>query len=169
MEVNVEPVGGTGGGNSSVISLSDASPRSTPKEIVVNGVSLRYPRNAQSSGFLGDLNEKQEKALSKMRQLTNEAGVDMTVLAKFSLHDDLTLLRFWRANKFDCAATMAAINVAMDWRKNKVDIVACRENCPDVVMNCHIKVIHKLYPHWHCNFDKVGRPVMYKQYVYDSP
>jgi hypothetical protein len=36
---------------------------------------------------------------------------------------------------------------------------------PEEILHIHsLNEITSMFPHWHCGYDKVGRPVIYKQY-----
>ena len=77
----------------------------------------------KASGFYNELNQTQFDALQKWKtQLKDESVID-----NFEIYDDLFLLRFLRARKFDLVKTMEMFKKFLKWRIDmKVDEL--REN-----------------------------------------
>ncbi len=127
-----------------------------------------YARSSDSSGFLGSLSDKQIKHLAALQAYVKQERIDLVNLCKYSLHDDLTLLRYLRANKFDPDKALKAIHESLKFQdEHNMDEI--RESIPDDILKCDVDKLHKIYPHWHCSFDLKGRPVIYQQYgVFDT-
>jgi hypothetical protein len=109
----------------------------------------------KASGFYNELNQTQFDALQKWKtQLKDESVID-----NFEIYDDLFLLRFLRARKFDLVKTMEMFKKFLKWRIDmKVDEL--RENYE---MENLIE-IKKVYPHGYHRTDKLGRPVYIELY-----
>ena len=81
------------------------------------------------------------------------------VIDNFEIYDDLFLLRFLRARKFDLEKTMLMFKKFLQWRIDmKVDEL--RENYE---MENLIE-IKRLYPHGYHRTDKLGRPIYIELY-----
>ena len=103
-----------------------------------------------ASGFYDQLNQMQYDNLQKFK----EALKAQNVIQNFEVYDDLYLLRFLRARKFDLEKTMLMFKNFLEWReKEKVDDI--RENF-DFNEMFEVK---KYYPHSYHKTDKTGRPI----------
>ena len=103
-----------------------------------------------ASGFYDQLNQMQYDNLQKFK----EALKTQNVIQNFDVYDDLYLLRFLRARKFDLEKTMLMFKNFLEWReKEKVDDI--RENF-DFTEMFEVK---KFYPHSYHKTDKSGRPI----------
>jgi len=99
------------------------------------------------SGYLGDCSEQQLQTLAKFRNKVHEMGCASPV------YDDVYLLRFLRARKFDLEKTLEMWNNFITWRK---------ENNVDNIMNMEFKDVEAAkehYPHLWFRTDKLGRPI----------
>ena len=109
----------------------------------------------KASGFYDQLNQAQYDALQNWKkQLADQKVVD-----NFEIYDDLYLLRFLRARKFDLEKTMLMFKKFLDWRKEK--------NVDDIRDNwefTELIEVKKLYPHGYHRTDKEGRPVYIELY-----
>jgi hypothetical protein len=124
-------------------------PISYVEEIKVNST------NPKASGFYNELNQEQYNALQKWKgQLQSE-----NVITDFSIYDDLYLLRFLRARKFDLVKTMEMFKKFLQWRVEK-QVDNLRENFQ--IQN--LIAIKKVYPHGYHRTDKIGRPVYIELY-----
>ena len=111
--------------------------------------------NPKASGFYNELNQEQYNALQKWKgQLQSE-----DVIGDFSIYDDLYLLRFLRARKFDLVKTMEMFKKFLQWRVEK-QVDNLRENFQ--IQN--LIAIKKVYPHGYHRTDKIGRPVYIELY-----
>jgi len=111
--------------------------------------------NPNASGFYTELNQAQYDALQQWKQnLTSQ-----NVLPNFDNYDDLFLLRFLRARKFDLEKTMEMFKKFLNWRiEMKVDELLLSFEIDNLVQ------IKKLYPHGYHKTDKIGRPVYIELY-----
>lgn len=115
-------------------------------------------------GFFHKLSEKQTETLMKLQRHVIDQSIDMSLLARYSLHPSLTLLRYLRANQFDLEKTISHISANVAFRKkHNIDEVLVTD--PEDILGCKMSKIQEVYPHWHCGYDKTGRPVLYKQYA----
>ena len=111
--------------------------------------------DAKASGFYDQLNQAQYDALQKWKTQLN----DEKVIDNFEIYDDLYLLRFLRARKFDLEKTMLMFKKFLQWRiEKKVDDI--REN----FQLTELIEVKKLYPHGYHRTDKIGRPVYIELY-----
>ena len=109
----------------------------------------------KASGFYDQINQSQYDALQKWKSELKEGNV----IDNFELYDDLFLLRFLRARKFDLEKTMLMFKKFLQWRIDmKVDDL--REN----YQLEHLIEIKKLYPHGYHRTDKLGRPIYIELY-----
>ena len=108
-----------------------------------------------ASGFYDQLNQTQYDALQKWK----EELVTQNVLPNLHDYDDLFLLRFLRARKFDLEKTMIMFKNFLKWR---IDM-----NVDELLKSYeleHLIEIKKLYPHGYHRTDKIGRPVYIELY-----
>ena len=126
-----------------------------PPVITYAGEIKPNSNDPKASGFYNELNQTQFDALQKWKtQLKDESVID-----NFEVYDDLFLLRFLRARKFDLVKTMEMFKKFLKWRIDmKVDEL--RENYE---MENLIE-IKKVYPHGYHRTDKLGRPVYIELY-----
>jgi len=99
------------------------------------------------SGYLGDCSEQQLQVLAKFRNKVQEMGCASPV------YDDVYLLRFLRARKFDLEKTVEMWTNFINWRK---------ENNIDDILNLEFKDVEAAkehYPHLWFRTDKLGRPI----------
>ena len=109
----------------------------------------------KASGFYDQLNQTQFDALQKWKKdLT-----DQKVLENFENYDDLFLLRFLRARKFDLEKTMLMFKKFLQWRIDmKVEEINQSYELENLIE------IKKLYPHGYHRTDKLGRPIYIELY-----
>ena len=126
-----------------------------PAPITYIGQVKVNSENPKASGFYDELNQTQYDALQTWKaQLT-----DGKIIDNFEIYDDLFLLRFLRARKFDLEKTMEMFKKFLNWRIEK-NVDDLREN---YVLENLIE-IKKLYPHGYHRTDKLGRPVYIELY-----
>lgn len=108
-----------------------------------------------ASGFYNELNQSQFDALQQWKSnLTSQ-----NVLPNFDNYDDLFLLRFLRARKFDLEKTMEMFKKYLKWRIDmKVDEINQSFEMDNIIQ------IKKLYPHGYHQTDKQGRPIYIELY-----
>ena len=108
-----------------------------------------------ASGIYDQLNQTQYDALQKLK----EELLTQNVLPNLHDYDDLFLLRFLRARKFDLEKTMIMFKNFLKWR---IDM-----NVDELLRSYeleHLIEIKKLYPHGYHRTDKIGRPVYIELY-----
>lgn len=116
----------------------------------IGEVRVTAEKNKKASGFWDELNEDQFAALKKFK----ESLISEHVLENLDKYDDLYLLRFLRARKFDLEKTMVMFKKFIQWRiDTKVDEI--RDNFEFT----EIFEVKKLYPHSYHKTDKIGRPI----------
>ena len=128
--------------------------------------SFSYPAGTpgfDGPGFYFTLSSSQRSLLRELRSWLREEVIAPEVLNAHALHPDLTLLRYLRANKFDFEKTCQHISRNALWREESA-VNGLLELDPEQVLGCTMEEMQTYLPHWHCGFDKTGRPVIYKQY-----
>lgn len=109
----------------------------------------------KASGFYDQLNQSQYDALQKWKTELK----DQKVIDNFEVYDDLFLLRFLRARKFDLEKTMLMFKKFLQWRIDmKVEEINNSYELENLIE------IKKLYPHGYHRTDKLGRPVYIELY-----
>ena len=109
----------------------------------------------KASGFYDQLNQTQFDALQKWKSTL----LSENVLPNFDNYDDLFLLRFLRARKFDLEKTMEMFKKFLKWRIDmKVEEINQSYELENLIQ------IKKLYPHGYHRTDKIGRPVYIELY-----
>ena len=109
----------------------------------------------KASGFYDQLNQTQFDALQKWKSTL----LSENVLPNFDDYDDLFLLRFLRARKFDLEKTMEMFKKFLKWRIDmKVEEINQSYELENLIQ------IKKLYPHGYHRTDKIGRPVYIELY-----
>ncbi|BGP56736.1 cytosolic factor, phosphatidylinositol/phosphatidylcholine transfer protein [Rhodotorula sphaerocarpa] len=114
------------------------------------------PTRVAFSGHLGHLSSTQEKALNDFKAALEEHGYytpakgDDTPASV----DDVTLVRFLRARKFDVQGAYAQFTASEDWRRSEhIDELYDQFSLPEFEM------ARQLYPQWTGRRDKSGLPV----------
>jgi hypothetical protein len=111
--------------------------------------------NPKASGFYDELNKEQYDALQKWKTQLKDGNI----IDNFEIYDDLFLLRFLRARKFDIEKTMAMFKKFLQWRIDmKVEEINTSYELENLIE------IKKLYPHGYHRTDKLGRPVYIELY-----
>ena len=111
--------------------------------------------NPKASGFYNELNQTQFDALQQWKTQLK----DQNVIDNFEIYDDLFLLRFLRARKFDLVKTMEMFKKFLQWRIDmKVDELRETYEMDNLIE------IKKVYPHGYHHTDKLGRPVYIELY-----
>jgi hypothetical protein len=112
-------------------------------------ITLNLNNNPKATGFIHDLNKSQYETLLKFKEkLRNE-----NIIQDFTYYDDLYMLRFLRARKFDLEKSFIMITDFFKWRaKENVDQAEHFEY-PELME------VKKLYPHTYHKTDKLGRPI----------
>ena len=109
----------------------------------------------KASGFYDQLNQTQFDALQKWKSTL----LSENVLPNFDDYDDLFLLRFLRARKFDLEKTMEMFKKFLKWRIDmKVEEINQSYELENLIQ------IKKLYPHGYHRTDKIGRPIYIELY-----
>lgn len=124
-----------------------------------------FPHNSPEgapSGTFGNLTEPQETALSTLKTTIEEkiaanAEKESEIINKERC-DDLTLLRFLRARKFDVALAYDMFFNCQKWRhEKKIDTI---------IQDFHYEekpIVARYYPQYYHKNDKEGRPVYYEE------
>ena len=112
-------------------------------------------QDPKASGFYDQLNQDQYNALQKWKEQLKTGNV----IDNFEIYDDLFLLRFLRARKFDLEKTMEMFKKFLQWRIDMhVDELRESYELENLIE------IKKLYPHGYHRTDKLGRPVYIELY-----
>ena len=109
----------------------------------------------KASGFYDQINQTQYDALQKWKAQLKDGNI----IQDFVLYDDLFLLRFLRARKFDLVKTMEMFKKFLKWRID-MHVDELRENF-EIENLIEIK---RLYPHGYHRTDKLGRPIYIELY-----
>ena len=126
-----------------------------PAPITYVGEIKPNSTDPKASGFYDQLNQAQFDALQKWKGELKE----QKVIDNFEVYDDLFLLRFLRARKFDLEKTMLMFKKFLQWRiDTKVDEISQSYEIENLIE------IKKLYPHGYHRTDKLGRPVYIELY-----
>jgi hypothetical protein len=126
-----------------------------PAPITYVGEIKANSENPKASGFYDELNKEQFDALQKWKEQLKEGNV----VESFEIYDDLFLLRFLRARKFDLEKTMLMFKNFLKWRIDmKVDELRETYEMENLIQ------IKKLYPHGYHRTDKIGRPIYIELY-----
>ena len=107
-------------------------------------------KDKNASGFYDQLNQQQYDALQKWKQEL----LSKNITSDFTTYDDLYLLRFLRARKFDLEKTTIMFQKFLKWRQDeKVDELRTSFNFSEILE------VKKIYPHGYHKVDKMGRPL----------
>ena len=126
-----------------------------PAPITYVGEVKANSTNPKASGFYDELNQTQFDALQKWKSQLKEGNV----IDNFEIYDDLFLLRFLRARKFDLEKTVLMFKKFLQWRID-MNVDDLREN----YQLEHLIEVKKLYPHGYHRTDKIGRPIYIELY-----
>ena len=117
-----------------------------PAPITYVGEVKPNSTDPKASGFYDQLNQSQFDALQKWKAELKEGNV----IDNFEIYDDLFLLRFLRARKFDLEKTMEMFKKFLQWRIDmKVDEIRETYEIENLIqiksLNIKIKEIYWLY------------------------
>jgi hypothetical protein len=112
-------------------------------------ISVPLNDNPEASGFIHDLNKKQYEILIKFRDRLAKDKI----IEDFSYFNDLYLLRFLRARKFEMDKSFLMISDFFKWRQKENVEEAVNFDYPELLE------VKKLYPHTYHRTDKMGRPI----------
>jgi len=108
--------------------------------------------NPNATGFFSDINKSQYNTLLKWKDILK----DKAIITDWVFYNDLFLLRFLRARKFEIDNTHTMFMKYINWRKdNGVDDIETY----DFTEKLKIK---EIYPHGYHKTDKLGRPLLFK-------
>lgn len=111
-------------------------------------VDAKPKKDKDYTGFPGDCNNEQLKALEEFRMIVAGMGLGNPP------YDDAYLLRFLRARKFDIKKTDLMFKAFIEWRqKHEVDTIL-----KTYVFN-ELPEVKQFYPHGYHKVDKLGRPI----------
>jgi len=87
-----------------------------------NILSYTYPcktagSDAKNGNYYHSLSKDSFNSLNVLRRWASEQNVDMTHLVKYSLHDDLTFLRYLRANGMNTDKAIVHMKKNIEYRK----------------------------------------------------
>ena len=109
----------------------------------------------KASGFYDQINQTQYDALQKWKN----ALISEKVVRNLDNYDDLFLLRFLRARKFDLDKTMEMFKKFLKWRIDMhVDELRESFELGNLIQ------IKNVYPHGYHRTDKIGRPIYIERY-----
>ena len=115
--------------------------------------NLKLVDNKKASGFPHDLNQTQFETLVKFKQTV----ISDNLIPNFDYYDDIYLLKFLRARKFDLKKTIKMFNNYIVWHKNeKIENIDINFRFPEKLE------LKKYYPHGYHKVDKSGRPIYFQ-------
>ncbi|EMD39747.1 hypothetical protein CERSUDRAFT_112035 [Gelatoporia subvermispora B] len=115
------------------------------------------------AGHLGHLSPDQDRAFAAFKKALTDAGLYTPpierdgAVEKPASHDDITLLRFLRARRFDPPKAVKQFSDTEAWRRQH-DVEALYASFP----SDEFELSRRFYPRWTGRRDRNGRPV----YVY---
>jgi hypothetical protein len=124
---------------------------------------LVLPHDTKRGGYAHNLTSIQQQTLMSLREWVRDEKIDVSVLNKFAVDPSLTLLRYLRACQFDLGRTTSKIQTNLAWRRNN-NVNDISSLNPETILGVPMFEVTRIFPHWHCGYDKFGRPVLYKQY-----
>ena len=136
------------------LSLQYNYPANTP------GAANSIPTNGvvgKSDGrYAHSLNETNTVILNEVINRAKDDNIDILALNTYSLHPSLTILRYLRANDFDMTKTIDHMKRNLLWR-NDNQIPSLQSKSPEEILNCQLRDLTSVFPHWQIGHDKTGR------------
>lgn len=112
--------------------------------------------------YLRNLTEQNRTVLNEMKDWVRQDNINLNELSGCILDESLLLLRYLRANNFDTKKAKKHVLKVIEWRKSqKVDDILKQR--PEQILGCNMADLLENFPHWHCGYDKTGRPLLVKQ------
>ena len=109
---------------------------------------------------------EQQEALKTLQEWIIENSINLNDLSSYYCHPAVLLLSYLRANEFDFDSTIPHILENIKKRKYG-NYSLYSETEPSIILNCTNYIeFCQIFPHWHCSFDKLGQPVLYKQFTH---
>eukprot|EP01035_Chromulina_nebulosa_P059813 gene59813-81833_t len=136
-------------------------PANTPG--AVNSIPANSVLGKSDGRYAHSLNDTNTAILNEVINRAKDDGIDILALNSYSLHPSLTILRYLRANDFDVVKTIDHMKRNLLWR-NDNQIPSLQIKYPEEILNCELRDLTSVFPHWQIGQDKTGRPVLYKQY-----
>ena len=102
------------------------------------------------------LNPETETALAVIKSWMQLVEIDIFSLVTYTLHVDLTLLRYLRGNNFNIEKTKEHILKNIQWRKD-INIHEIIAKPPSENLQTTLRDFLKYQPHWSSGYDVTGR------------
>lgn len=142
--------------------------------IIIDGIMAEFKSNTESlqypvpdlfldGRFWHSLSIENEKSLQAVHQWVAEFQIDLAMLGAHTLHSNLVILRYLRANDMKVEKAIDHMKRNIAWRKERNVHEVVKKN-PTDILGCEIEALTEVFPHWHQGYDKLHRPVLFKQY-----
>jgi hypothetical protein len=135
----------------------------------INISDFPYPEGTPGADFknnggryIHNLSEPNRAILEELKQWVVAEKIDIKDLSLDILHESLILLRYLRANNFNSKKTKKQIVTNIEWRRSQ-NIPELMKQDPEEILGCKLSDLVAHFPHWHYNYDKTGRPLLFKR------
>ncbi|CAM9135726.1 unnamed protein product, partial [Choristocarpus tenellus] len=132
-----------------------------------------HPEDPRSrlDGYLGNLTESQQVALADLERAVQENIMDLTMvcgrwgeeISRSTEPVQLCLLRFLRANDFIVPKALSQLEENVIYRSEH-DVGELVRSSMREILGCDPDKVNRYYPRWLLGHDRLGRPVLAKQY-----
>lgn len=136
----------------------------------VDVLSFKYPEGtigsdvkANHGRYYHTLSPENEEALAAVNTFMDSHKIEIKSLGNYGLHQDLTLLRYLRANNMDVDKTIEHIKRNIEYRKEH-NVSEVFNSTPNELLGAKLSDVLEYLVHWQYSFDKTGRPIVYRQY-----
>lgn len=124
-------------------------------------ISYPYPPNTPGSSgsdgmYFHSLSEEYTAISNELMRRATDEGIDLLSLNSFSLHPALTVLRYLRANDFVIVKAIEHMKRNILWRTENQIADLLMKN-PEEILNCELRELTAVFPHWQIGNDKTGR------------
>jgi hypothetical protein len=132
-------------------------------------IDFPYPDNTPGSDFqnnggkyIHNLTQQNRAVLNELKDWVKQDNINLNDLGGVVLDSSLLLLRYLRANNFDTKKAKKHILKSLEWR-NAQGVNEILKLTPEEILGCKLSDLLENFPHWHCGYDKTGRPLLIKQ------
>jgi len=105
----------------------------------------------------------EEEKVYEFQNHCKSISLDVSKVCSIGEPEELCLLRYLRGNGLDVTKATDQLQESAAWRE-EIGIQNIIAKTPAEILGCDPEETTKYFPHWQRGFDKLGRPVLIKQY-----
>eukprot|EP00639_Heterosigma_akashiwo_P029681 CAMPEP_0194663088 /NCGR_PEP_ID=MMETSP0295-20121207/608_1 /TAXON_ID=39354 /ORGANISM="Heterosigma akashiwo, Strain CCMP2393" /LENGTH=294 /DNA_ID=CAMNT_0039544473 /DNA_START=118 /DNA_END=999 /DNA_ORIENTATION=- len=105
----------------------------------------------------------EEHLVAEFQKVCKGLSLDVEEVCSIGEPQELCLLRYLRANNNEIPKALEQLRGTHSWRREE-GIPALVQQSPQAILGCDPARVVQFYPHWQRGVDRLGRPILIKQY-----